>query len=84
MSVVISNKYQVVVPKKVRVQAGLKPGQAVQVSYQGGKIILDVVPSIGDVIAKNTGVLKTKDTAWGKAGIDATEWIRKIRDEEWD
>jgi AbrB family looped-hinge helix DNA binding protein len=83
MSVVISNKYQVVVPKKVRVQAGLKPGQTVQVSYHGGKIILDVLPSINDIIIKNTGIIKTKDTAWGKAGIDAAEWIRKMRDEEW-
>jgi len=27
--------------------------------------------------------VKPSETAWGKAGIDPTEWIRKMRDDEW-
>lgn len=35
-TVTISSKYQVVIPKKIRMHLGLKPGQKVQVlSYKG-------------------------------------------------
>ena len=36
----ISPKYQVVIPKEVREQMGLKPGQEMQVISKGGLVIL--------------------------------------------
>ncbi len=37
---VISTKYQVVIPKEIRVQVGLRTGQAVQVIAKNGVITL--------------------------------------------
>ena len=38
--VVVSTKYQVVIPREVRQSIGLNPGQAVQVLAKGGVITL--------------------------------------------
>lgn len=87
MSLTVSSKYQVVIPKAVRKQLSIKPGQKVRVSATpDGRIILekDDVIDVKAVLKKYAGSIKHEDTEWGKAGMDATEWIRKMRDEEWD
>lgn len=90
MSVKVSKKYQVVIPKAVRKQVSIKPGQKLTVKAgKDGSIVLKTesakkVDSLDEWIEKYAGVIKTSETAWGKAGMDAAEWIRKQRDEEWD
>lgn len=36
----VSTKYQVVIPKKIRRQIGLKPGQKLDIELSGDKIVL--------------------------------------------
>lgn len=58
-SVTVSTKYQVVIPKNVREELGIKPGQKVHViSYMGRIELVPVVP-----IKESRGFLE---------GIDAT------------
>lgn len=47
-TVTVSTKYQVVIPKRVRDQMGIKPGQRVQVIPYMGRIELIPVTSIKD------------------------------------
>ncbi len=85
MSLTVSSKYQVVIPKEVRKQLSIKPGQKMRVkALPDGRAILekDDTPNIDTGIEKYAGTLK--NTAWQKAGMDAAEWIRKMRDEERD
>ena len=56
--VTVSPKYQVVIPKKVREKAGIKPGQKVQVIPYMGRIELIPVRNIKD----SKGFLKGIDT----------------------
>ncbi len=39
-AVTISPKYQVVIPREVRIKLGLSPGQKIQVVVQGDRIVL--------------------------------------------
>jgi len=58
VQVTVSPKYQVVIPKKVRDKAGIKPGQKVQVIPYMGRIELIPVRNIKD----SKGFLKGIDT----------------------
>ena len=72
MEVTVSNKYQVVIPKAVRKQLQIKPGQKVNVSRQkDGKIVIDTSSVVEKYAGSLTGV-------WGK---DPDRYIRKLRDE---
>ena len=53
-TVTISSKYQVVIPREVREQFGLKPGQKIMFIPYGGTLRLVVVPPI----EKARGMLK--------------------------
>lgn len=72
MEVTVSDKYQVVIPKAVRKQLRLKPGQKVNVSRQkDGKIVIDTVSVVDRLAGSLSGV-------WGKQ--DPAEWLRADRD----
>ena len=58
IQVTLSPKYQVVIPKKVRERAGIKPGQKVQVIPYMGRIELIPVRNIKD----SKGFLKGIET----------------------
>ncbi|MEO7838063.1 MAG: AbrB/MazE/SpoVT family DNA-binding domain-containing protein [Anaerolineales bacterium] len=66
--VTISTKYQVVIPREVREQFGLKPGQKVMFIAYNNTLRVVVVPSI----EKARGMFK---------GL-STEGIREEKDEE--
>ena len=54
----VSSKYQIVIPRKIRIQLGIKAGQKVQVLPYEGRI--EIIP-IGS-IKKAKGFLKGIDT----------------------
>lgn len=58
-TVKISSKYQVVIPKAVRRELGLEPGQAVTVMAKGRA--LEIVP-VGDILSAR-GTLRGSDPA---------------------
>ena len=57
-TVKISPKYQIVIPKKVRAELRLKPGQRIQVIPLGDRIVLVPERKIGDM----RGFLRGIDT----------------------
>ncbi|MGH9856842.1 MAG: AbrB/MazE/SpoVT family DNA-binding domain-containing protein [Acidobacteriota bacterium] len=81
MDLKVSSKYQVVIPKAVRKQLNIKPGQKLRIDkVQGKSIVLSVPLSAEEHLAKYAGTLK--DTPWQKEGVDAAEWIRRERDND--
>ncbi len=74
MEVTVSSKYQVVIPKAVRQQLQIKPGQKVQVKAKDKKVIIDTESVIEKYAGSLTGV-------WG--GEDPAQWLRRQRD-AWD
>ena len=86
MNTTVSPKYQIVIPKAVRRQLDIKPGQKMQVeAADNGTIIVTQADKLTgfDNLATYIGTIKTKDTEWGKQGIDAATWIRRQRDKNW-
>jgi AbrB family looped-hinge helix DNA binding protein len=86
MTTTISPKYQIVIPKAVRRQLNIKPGQKMRVeAAEDGSIIVRSAnePMGFDELSQYAGIIDATETAWGKQGVDATEWIRQQRDEEW-
>ena len=86
MNTTVSTKYQIVIPKAVRKQLGIKPGQKMQVSAGLDGVILvqpDMPQDFEALIRRSKGIIKTADTPWGKAGIDAAEWLSNERNEPW-
>lgn len=75
MEVIVSSKYQVVIPKEVRKHLNIKPGQKVDISHQkDGRAIIDTSSVVEKYAGSLTGV-------WG--GEDPTKWLRAERD-AWD
>ena len=87
MTTTVSPKYQIVIPKAVRRQLEIKPGQKMQIeAADNADIIVRHADRLTgyDKLAVFAGSIKTKDTSWGKQGLDASAWIRRQRDENWD
>lgn len=81
MEVTVSDKYQLVVPKKAREKLGLKPGQKVRVkSVRGHTITFERSPTMEELLDHGRGTMK--DTPWQKEGVDAAVWLRQERDKE--
>ena len=57
-TVIISPKFQVVIPKEIRDELKLRPGQRIQAVIQGDQIVLIPVRPIGEM----RGFLKGIDT----------------------
>lgn len=76
--VTVGPKSQVVIPKNVRkVVRGIKPGKKVVVRPLSEQSVIVEVPST-NWVEETYGMLKEE---W--KGVDATEYIRKLRD-EWE
>lgn len=81
MSVTLSSKYQVVIPKAVRKRLGIKPGQKFDVQPgKDGSVVLkkDPTPDFDSLIGQYAGAARG---AWGP---DPIATLRKMRHEEWD
>lgn len=76
----VSTKYQVVIPKKIRKEIGIKPGQKMDVSIEGKKIILTSQEDFGDWKWPDD-YLKNLPNPW--EGEDSVEYLRKER-ASWD
>lgn len=70
----ISSKYQVVIPKKLRKELGLKPGQIINFTRINNNLIIDTESAI----KKYAGTMPNE---WSQQ--DPAKVIRKIRDTEW-
>jgi AbrB family looped-hinge helix DNA binding protein len=57
-TVIVSEKYQVVIPKEIREQAGLKPGTKVEVLCYGNRIELVPIQPLSNL----KGIFKDIDT----------------------
>lgn len=76
--VTVGPKSQVVIPKNVRkVVRGIKPGKKVVVRPLNEQSVIVEVPST-NWVEETYGMLKKE---W--KGVDATEYIRRLRD-EWE
>jgi len=60
----ISPKYQIVIPKKVRTDLHLKPGQSIQVISLNDRIVLVPMRKVGDM----RGFLRGIDTNFEREG----------------
>lgn len=70
----VSNKYQIVIPKKIRQQLGIKPGQKLHIQQLTGD---SLKITTGSVLDQYVGSLQ------GVWGPDSDVYIRKERD-SWD
>jgi AbrB family looped-hinge helix DNA binding protein len=73
----LNPKSQIVISKKIRKALGLRPGDELATSVEGGKIILRPKPRSSAERLRGLG----KGTWGGRSRIDA--YIDKLRD-EWD
>lgn len=71
---IVSNKYQIVIPKKLRQQLGIKPGQKLHIERLGSDSLKVTTKSALD---------KYVGSVQGVWGDDPAKTIRKQRD-EWD
>lgn len=77
MDLTISSKYQVVIPKAVRRQLNLKPGQKLHVEKVAERqLTLSVPLTAADYLEHYYG--SVPQGTWGK---DPAKTIRKLRDE---
>ena len=70
----ISSKYQIVIPKELRRQLDIKPGQRVSMSLDKNRNIM---------ISSRDPIKELQGKYAGKWGDDPVAFIRKQRD-EWD
>lgn len=82
MEVTVSSKYQIVIPKTVRRQLKIMPGQRLVVNKSDTSVTFTPPLSANEFLAKYAGSLK--NTTWHKEGVDATAWLRRMRDTEWN
>jgi AbrB family looped-hinge helix DNA binding protein len=81
MSVTLSTKYQIVIPKDVRKQLGLKSGQKMEIKkIDENSIVLTKQLTADQYVEKYSGLLK--DTPWITKKIDAAEYLRNERDRD--
>lgn len=84
MTTTVSSKYQIVIPKAVRRQLDIQPGQKVFVeASKDGSIIIHRVGYGHSGLSKYAGTIKKDETDWGASNLDAAEWLRKQRNTEW-
>ena len=81
MDVTLSTKYQVVIPKSVREQLGLKSGQKMHISkVTKSGVTLSMLPTAEEYVQTYAGSLT--NAPWQKAEVDAAVWLRKERDQD--
>ena len=71
MEATIAERGQVVIPKAIRDQLGMKPGTLLTFHVENGKLI--VRKKVDDAISRARGVLKLE------AGEDLDQWWRDVR-----
>lgn len=81
MDVTLSTKYQVVIPKDVRRQLGLKSGQKMHISeVTSTGLTLSKPLTAKEYVERYAGTLT--GSPWQKAGVDAAVWLRNERDKD--
>jgi AbrB family looped-hinge helix DNA binding protein len=82
MDSTIDTAGRVVIPKRIREAAGLKPGSALEIAYRDGKI--EIEPKLPKVrlVRKGSVFVATNSSAPKLTAEEVNEWIRKSRDRE--
>lgn len=74
--VTVGRKFTLVVPKAVRQLVGIREGQRALVRAEGGRIIIEVLPSNPyDVLAETVGDIGYNEAKHEKK---AEDWLRKV------
>jgi AbrB family looped-hinge helix DNA binding protein len=87
MSVTVSSKYQVVIPKAVRRQLDIRPGQRISISTnrRGQAVIVkDSQTETGTSADKSEDIMRFAGILRDDWGKDPVKRLREIRDNEWD
>lgn len=72
----VSSKYQIVIPKRVREELGLRPGDRLLIAVEDGKVVMRLRPRS---YAQHLRGLHKE--VW--EGVEASEYVRKER-ESWE
>ena len=72
----VSSKYQIVIPKRVREELGLRPGDRFLIAIEDGKVVMRLRPRS---YARHLRGLHKE--VW--QGIEATEYVQEER-ESWE
>ncbi len=81
MQSTISDKWQVVIPKSIRREMDIQPGQMVTVKrVNATTVTFERQPTMKELIEKSSGIMKT--APWQLEGTDPAVWLRKERDKE--
>lgn len=74
----VTSKGQVTIPVRVRQKLGLRQGDEVEFSENGGETIIRRAPESENPFDKYVGVLKVKQ----KHPFNSKEWMAELRDED--
>lgn len=74
MTTAVSEKGQVIIPKHVRDQLGIRPGTELTFSAVGGKLVASKIEATGDVFKKWRGRARLP------VGVSVDTYLAKSRD----
>jgi AbrB family looped-hinge helix DNA binding protein len=77
----VARRYQVTIPEEVRDEVGINVGDTVDVTSQGGKVVIEKLGRNWDKVMRETkGTWKSHPAFAGmKDSVEITHWLRNKR-----
>jgi AbrB family looped-hinge helix DNA binding protein len=77
----VARRYQITIPEEVRQELGINVGDVVDVSNQGGKVVIEKIrKNWDDVMDETRGTWKSHPAFAGmKDSVEITHWLRNKR-----
>ena len=81
MKAKVARRYQITIPEEVRDEVGINVGDEVDVSSQGGKVVIERVGRNWDQVMKSTkGTWRSHPAFAGmRDSVEITHWLRNRR-----
>ncbi len=81
MKAKVARRYQITIPEEVRKEVGINVGDVVDVSSQGGKVVIEKMGgNWDDVMSQTKGAWKSHPAFVGmKDSVEITHWLRNKR-----